>query len=397
MDTLFQNSITKVKKVNTRFKRYLLYRINWNDRLIVIKGARGVGKTTLILQYIKETFGITDSILYVSLDNIWFAENTIVSLADQFAKNGGTHLFLDEVHKYPGWAREIKNIYDDYPDLNLILTSSSSLQILQGNADLSRRVAIYQLHEMSLREFILLHYQLELPVISIKEIILNHIGKAAEYTEKIKPVKLFNEYLKFGAYPYSIENKDNYWQRLHNTLIITLETDLTAILNIEYGAVVKLKKLMYVIATSPPFKPNISELSSKIGVSRDTLLKYLQYLKNAHMINLLKTEKKGMSYLAKPEKIYLNNPNLLFAILQEQKNTGTLRETFFYNQLSESNDLFYTPSGDFKINNQSIIEIGGKNKTNKQIKGISNSYLALDDIEIGYQNTIPLWLFGFLY
>ena len=397
MDTLFQNSITKVKKVNTRFKRYLLYRINWNDRLIVIKGARGVGKTTLILQYIKETFGITDSILYVSLDNIWFAENTIVSLADQFAKNGGTHLFLDEVHKYPGWAREIKNIYDDYPDLNLILTSSSSLQILQGNADLSRRVAIYQLHEMSLREFILLHYQLELPVISIKEIILNHIGKAAEYTEKIKPVKLFNEYLKFGAYPYSIENKDNYWQRLHNTLIITLESDLTAILNIEYGAVVKLKKLMYVIATSPPFKPNISELSSKIGVSRDTLLKYLQYLKNAHMINLLKTEKKGMSYLAKPEKIYLNNPNLLFAILQEQKNTGTLRETFFYNQLSESNDLFYTPSGDFKINNQSIIEIGGKNKTNKQIKGISNSYLALDDIEIGYQNTIPLWLFGFLY
>ena len=397
MEVLKQKSLIKINKVNTIFKRYLYDKIDWSDRLIIIKGARGVGKTTLMLQHINETFGNTEHILYTSLDDIWFADNTIVSLADQFVKMGGTHLFLDEVHKYPNWAREIKNIYDDYAELNLILTSSSALQIIQGKADLSRRAVIYQFNEMSIREYLMLHYEINIPVISIKNLLAGHIQTALEIRKTIKPVRIFKEFLQYGAYPYSIENKNNYHQRLINTVLLTIETDLPAILNIDYSSVVKLKRLIYVIASSAPFKPNISELSKKIGVSRDTLLRYLHYLEDAHLINLLKTEKSGMSYFAKPDKIYINSPDMLYAIGNDKVNTGTLRESFFFNQLKTVKKLYYTPAGDFNVNNECIIEIGGKNKTNKQIKSISNSYLAKDDIEIGYNNTIPLWLFGFLY
>jgi len=197
--------------------------------------------------------------------------------------------------------------------------------------------------------------------------------------------------------PYSIENKDNYLQRLLNKIILTLETDMPAILNIDYSSVVKLKRLLYVVTTSSPFKPNISELSQKIGVSRDTLLRYIHYLENAHLINLLKTEKTGMSYMAKPDKIFPGNPNILYAIGEEQINTGTLRETFFFNQLSSLTKLYYTPDGDFNVNNDFVVEIGGKNKTHQQIKSLRDGYLALDGMEIGYKNKIPLWLFGFLY
>lgn len=397
MEVLKQKSLIKINEVNTTFKRYLYYKIDWNDRLIIIKGARGVGKTTLILQHIKETFGNNENILYTSLDDIWFADNTIVSLADQFVKMGGTHLFLDEVHKYPNWAREIKNIYDDYSELKLILTSSSALQIIQGKADLSRRAVIYQFNEMSIREYLMLHYKINIPVISIKNLLERHIQTALEIRKTIKPVRIFKEFLQYGAYPYSIENKNNYYQRLINTVLLTIETDLPAILNIDYSSVVKLKRLIYVIASSSPFKPNISELSKKIGVSRDTLLRYLHYLEDAHLINLLKTEKSGMSYFAKPDKIYINSPDMLYAIDSENVNIGTLRESFFFNQLKTVKNLYYTPAGDFNVNNECIIEIGGKNKTNKQIKSIPHSYLAKDDIEIGYKNTIPLWLFGFVY
>lgn len=397
MEVLKQKSLIKINEVNTTFKRYLYYKIDWNDRLIIIKGARGVGKTTLILQHIKETFGNNENILYTSLDDIWFADNTIVSLADQFVKMGGTHLFLDEVHKYPNWAREIKNIYDDYSELKLILTSSSALQIIQGKADLSRRAVIYQFNEMSIREYLMLHYKINIPVISIKNLLERHIQTALEIRKTIKPVRIFREFLQYGAYPYSIENKNNYYQRLINTVLLTIETDLPAILNIDYSSVVKLKRLIYVIASSSPFKPNISELSKKIGVSRDTLLRYLHYLEDAHLINLLKTEKSGMSYFAKPDKIYINSPDMLYAIDSVNVNIGTLRESFFFNQLKTVKNLYYTPAGDFNVNNECIIEIGGKNKTNKQIKSIPHSYLAKDDIEIGYKNTIPLWLFGFVY
>ncbi|MFO7789799.1 MAG: AAA family ATPase [Bacteroidales bacterium] len=397
MNILVQKSIKKIKTVTTAFKRYLYYKIDWKDRLIIIKGARGAGKTTLILQYIQETFGYSDKALYVSLDDIWFAENRLVHLAEEFVKMGGTHLFIDEVHKYPGWSREIKNMYDDHRELHLIITSSSALQILKGSSDLSRRSMIYNLNEISIREFIQLHYQISVPKLSLHEILSNHTQKAVEISEIIKPLRIFKEYLQWGCYPYSIENKDNYLQRLINTVLLTLETDMPAILNIDYGSVVKLKRLLYVITTSSPFKPNISELSQKIGVSRDTLLKYIHYLENAHLINLLQSGKKGMSYMAKPEKIYPGNPNIIFAVGEKQINTGTLRETFFFNQLSAFTKIYYTPDGDFNVNNEFVVEIGGKNKTNEQIKSLENAYLALDGIETGYKNKIPLWLFGFLY
>lgn len=397
MNQLVQKSIKKVKNVTTAFKRYLYYEIDWKDRLIIIKGARGTGKTTLILQYIKETFEYSDKALYVSLDDIWFSENRLVHLAEEFVKMGGTHLFIDEVHKYPVWSQEIKNMYDDHPELQLIVTSSSALQILKGSSDLSRRAIIYNLNEMSIREFIQLHHQIPVPKLSLHEILSNHTQKAVEISEMIKPLRIFKEYLQWGCYPYSVENKDNYLQRLINTVLLTLETDMPAILNIDYSSVVKLKRLLYVITTSSPFKPNISELSQKIGVSRDTLLRYIHYLENAHLIHLLQSGKIGMSYMAKPDKIYPGNPNIIYAVGENQINTGTLRETFFFNQLMAFTKIYYTTAGDFNVNNEFVVEVGGKNKTNEQIKSLEKAYLALDGIEIGFKNKIPLWLFGFLY
>lgn len=397
MEALLNKSLQKVSNENTKFKRYLYNRIDWNDRLISIKGARGVGKTTLLLQQIKENHGTTPEVLYVSLDDIYFGENKLVSLADRFVKTGGEYLFLDEVHKYPGWSREIKNIYDDFQNLKVVFTSSSALEILKGDADLSRRAIIYEMANLSLREYVELEYNIKLPVISLDEILNNHLNLALEIGKQIKPIKIFNEYIKFGVYPYYTENKNNYFQRIENTVKLVLETDLPAIINIDYYSVYKLKKLLHVISTNVPFKPNISELSRKIGVTRDTLLRYFDYLNRAHIISLLHSDKSGMSIMAKPEKVYLENTNLLYALTDKTINTGTLRETFFFNQLKKDNAIRFSGLGDFIVNKKYIFEVGGKNKTQKQIAGLPDAFIVSDDIETGFKNKIPLWMFGFLY
>lgn len=398
MDTLLKKSLKKIRDIPDGFKRYLHREIDWTDRLIVIKGARGVGKTTLLLQHIKETHGLSDEVLYVSLDDIWFVDNRLTELAEQFVLEGGKYLYLDEVHKYPGWSQEIKNIYDDYPELNVVLTGSSALHIYSGQGDLSRRAVLYELYDLSLREFIAIKEGISLPVIKLEQILENHVDLAAEYSEHFRPIRLLKEYYNFGCYPYFIENRENYHQRLLNTINITLEVDLPAILgNINYSTIIKLKKLLYIIAHSVPFKPNITKLSHKIGVGRDTLLRYINHLAEARLIRLLHSNQKGIGYLTKPEKIYLANTNLIEALGEVESGKGTARETFFLNQLGTVANIHSHPETDFLVNDRFVFEVGGKSKTTHQIKGIDHAYVAADDLEIGYKNKIPLWLFGLLY
>ncbi len=398
MEKLMAKSIKKVDGVKTDFKRFLFDKINPDRRLTGIKGARGTGKTTLMLQYIKGNFGLTDEALYVSLDNIYFTENKLVDLADEFVKSGGKYLFLDEVHKYPHWSREIKNIYDDYSGLKIFFTGSSILEIDKGEADLSRRAKVYELPILSLREFVEISYGIKFRVFSLREIIENHIEVARAINKKIKPVKEFNNYNHYGAYPFFLEaGQEDYPDHLERIVRLVLETDLPASVAIDYSSIVKLKQLLMIISESVPFQPNISKLSIKIGVTRETLLKFLYYLEKARLVALLKSGTKGLSKMAKPDKIYLHNANLSYALQPENTNIGTVRETFFYSQLLQGHHVAMPRKGDFIIDNKLVFEVGGKNKIKKQVAALKDAFVVSDNIEYGFKNKIPLWLFGFLY
>jgi uncharacterized protein len=397
MDRLIAVSRQKTEGVKIDFKRYLYNQIDWTNRLIAIKGARGVGKTTLLLQHMKEFDKKDGTFLYASLDDIYFTAHTLVEFAESFYKNGGKVLFLDEVHKYPGWSREIKNVYDSYSELKIVFTSSSILQIFKGSADLSRRTVTYDLPGLSFREYLDMTGVLKLPSVTLLEIVNNHGPLESEIAKQIRPLKYFKEYLKYGYYPYFIENIDSYHQKLMSSINITLEYDLPSAQQIEYANIHKLKKLLYILATSVPFTPNISKLSEQINSTRATVLQYLDHLKSAQIISLLNTDSMGNGYLTKPDKIYLQNTNIMYAIAPEMANTGNLRETFFYNQLNIKHNLTLPKQGDFVVDKKYTFEIGGKNKTMEQITGITDGYIAADDIEYGFKNKIPLWLFGFLY
>jgi predicted AAA+ superfamily ATPase len=397
MQKLYEKSIRKVKGIKIDFIRYLFYEINWKDRLIGIKGARGAGKTTLLLQKLKKDSANHPESLYISMDDVYFSKNSLVDFVDLFVKNGGEVICIDEVHKYPNWSQEIKNIYDDYPNLQVVFTSSSALEIHKGDSDLSRRARIYHLNELSLREYIQLMYKKEFSAISMKDVLFHHTELSVLLTEQIKPVKLLKEYMQYGSYPFISEGKNKYYERIETVINLIIESDLPAITEIEYSTIVKLKKLIFILSESVPFKPNIAELSRKVSTSRDLLLKYLHYLERANLLKLLRRDTKGISQMSKPEKIYLNNPTLMHAISTDKVNEGNLRETFFMNQVNCKHHLTYPGKGDFKIDETYIIEVGGKNKSQEQISNLKNSFLAIDDIEYGYKNKIPLWLFGFLY
>ncbi len=386
-----------IEQVPVEFERYLLSKINWNNRLIAIKGARGSGKTTLILQHIIKNRKLDHTTLYISLENLYFYKNTLLSLADTFVLNGGKYLFLDEVHKYPNWSREIKLIYDKHKNLKLVFTSSSILEIHNAKYDLSRRAVEYYLKELSLREYIELSSNITFPAYSFNEILENHTEISRKITKTIKPLFQFNKYIISGVYPYFIEGEKEYTQKLRNTLNIVIENDLTSVYKIDFNMVHKLKKLLYAVATSVPFKPNISKLSERIGISRQSLLTLLNYLEKAEIIYQLNTDNTGISSLAKPEKIYLHNTNLLNSIAVENFNIGNIRETFFLNQLSTTEKVNYSKVTDFIVNDKYSFEIGGKSKQQKQIKDLQNAFIVKDSIENGINNVIPLWLFGFLY
>ncbi len=397
MERLIQTFKRRLKSIDLRFKRYLWNEINWNKRLIAITGALGVGKTTFLLQYVKENFKDTDDVLYTSLDNLYFAKNSLYDLADEFVKYGGQMLLLDEVHKYKNWSVEVKNIYDDFPELKIILTGSSAIDIYKGEGDLSRRMVKYKMNGLSFREFIELKYNIKFRPYTLEEILAEAPVITAEINEKIKPLKLFKEYLQFGYYPFFIEGTDDYYIRIEQTVNQILEADLPSIEKINFNTIYNLKKLLAVLSEVVPYKPNISKLSAQIGISREVVIKYLYWLQRADLLLLLTVDTYGISKLNKPDKIYLNNPNLIYALTESNVNQGTIRETFFLNQLSVKHRVNYTNVGDFIADGKWLFEIGGKNKTRKQIAGEKNAFVVADGIEYPDKNRIPLWLFGFLY
>ena len=395
MERLYNISQYLQKKVPDDFRRYLYDEIDWDAQLIAIAGARGCGKTVILLQYLK-SIANKKNVLYVSLDDIFFSENKLVFFAESFYQKGGEVLALDEVHKYPNWSQEIKNIYDTLPDLKLIFTGSSALEIHKGLYDLSRRALVYNLPGLSFREYIELRYKIVLPVFKLKDILLADNSLNSLIIDKIKPLQVFEEYLQMGYYPFFINAKQNYLKQLLNTINQVIETDLPAIFDIEFASVIKIKKLLSVISRIVPYKPNIEELARQVGTTRDTLLKYLFYLEKVQIIKWLGKDTHGLNYLNKPEKLYLNNSNIIHA-LSNQPNKGNMRETFFLNQLSAQNFVSYPNKGDFLVDDNYIFEIGGKSKSRKQIAKLENSYIVADNIEYSFENKIPLWLFGFLY
>lgn len=397
MEELIAKSIKKINQTHTEFRRFLLNRINFSNRLIAIKGARGTGKTTLLLQYAQSLYNKKDDVLYIAMDDLFFYKNTLYELAKEFSQNNGKHLLLDEVHKYPNWSREIKLIYDDLPELHIVFTSSSILNIFKGESDLSRRCVSYILPELSLREFIQLESKIQISSYPLKSIIQNHQAIEKEINKKIKPIYEFNKYLKYGQYPYFIEGVGEYYQKLLATIHLILEIDLKAIEDLDYNNISKLKKLLYTIATSVPFFPNISKLSEKVELSRPFMIKALRLLEEAQMIKQLHKNNKGISYLSKPDKIFLNNTNLIYTIAHDNANIGNIRETFFLNQLHINHLVTLPKVGDFEVDNKYVFETGGKKKGLEQIKTLQNAYVVKDDIEYGSNKIIPLWLFGFMY
>jgi len=396
MQNLRQQFYEKYAIIQTENVRSFIDTIDWNNRFIGIKGSRGVGKTTLILQYIKKNFKPDNTVLYVSLDSLYFLENKLYDLANDFYKKGGEFLAIDEVHRYPDWALEIKNIYDNMPDLKVVFTGSSLLHINEAKADLSRRAVMYSMPGLSFREFLNFETKTEFKAYTIDQILNNHIELAITIKQKIKPLKFFNDYLNYGYYPFYLENKKSFHQKLSEIILTILEVDIPQYAHIQTSNIIALKKLLAVISNSVPFKPNMNSLSERTGISLNTMKLYLKLLNDAELLQLLYVENKGINSLNKPEKIYLNNSSLMNN-LSLNANIGNIRETFFFNQLSKKNKVYASKKTDFYIDQEYSFELGGKNKRRKQIKDLKKAFIVKDDIEIGSENIIPLWLFGFLY
>ncbi len=404
MTTLFELSVRLTRNIGSEFKRFLYDRIDWNGRLIEIYGQRGAGKTTLMLQKVKElNFILPGQALYVSLDDIYFFNHSIIDTADSFLKYGGRYLFMDEVHRYPAkfsgydWSAEIKNINDRYPELNVVYSGSSVLKLFKGQGDLSRRKLSYNLPGLSFREFLIISKVLDFRPVTLEDILTHHISITNEIAGKIKIFRWFEKYLQYGYFPFFTESAEKYYDRLNDIISLVIESDIPAVTDIPYLTSVKLKKLLSVIASSVPFTPNLTKTGADLQVTdQRTLLKYLNYLDKAGLISMLSREGKGNQGLRKPEKIYLGNPNYLFCF-NEHPEKGTIRETFFYSQAIADHSVSYTEAGDFKINGRTVFEVGGKNKESRQIAGVKDSWLALDSIETGHGKQIPLWMFGFMY
>ena len=404
MEAVINLSNRLTSSVDLSFQRTLLHEIDWSQRLIEIRGSRGVGKTTLLLQKSNEIRLNGGKVVYASLDTPYFYSNSLFEFANEFTKYGGTHLFLDEVHRYPSkskhsdWSLEIKNIYDAFPELKIVYSGSSILHLYKGKGDLSRRKAGYLLNGLSFREYLAFNKIIDHRKVSLEEIIAKHEEIAQDIVHKIRPLPHFKNYLKVGFYPFYAGNESIYYQQLQEMVNQIIDSDLPYLATISQGAQEQLKRLLGAISSTVPYVPNMKKLAELIHVTdHRTLLKYLHLLEQAQLISLLRSNSKGNKILEKPDKIFLNNTNLKNALSLHNNDSGGDREAFFYNQLSQNVSLNYPKKGDFIVNNKYIFEIGGKSKTNKQIIKEVNAYIASDDIEIGFGNKIPLWLFGFLY
>lgn len=390
MESLYRSFKLQLEHTSTAFVRYLHDHIAWESRLIAILGARGVGKTTLLLQHIK-LYEKLEEVLFVTADDFYFTKHRLFDLAYRFYVNGGKRLYIDEIHKYQGWSREVKNIYDQIPDLKVVYTGSSVLDLEKGGADLSRRKVEYKLPGLSFREYVNISRGWELPAYSLDEVLA---GKVDFPYEKERPLKLFKEYLKIGYYPFF--NDTEYQLRLKSVINQMVETDIPMFAEMNVASAVKLKKLLYTLAQSVPFKPNYTKLERDLEISRNTLPDYVSYLEKAGVINLLREKAKGLKLLEKVEKIYLNNPNMAYVISETVPDIGSIRETVFFAWMRVGYFVTSSPVSDFEIEGKTF-EVGGKNKTRQQIKDVAEGYVVKDDEEYVFQNIIPLWMFGFVY
>ena len=394
MDRFILKSEKKRNEVSDTFVRYLWKEVDWSQRLILLLGHRGVGKTTLLLQQMKSD--PTKSI-YLSLDDYYFEEIRLIEVVSALYDLGYRSFYLDEIHRYVHWSKELKNVYDDFTDSKFVVTGSSILEISKGQADLSRRAVVYPLLGLSFREFLLLEEKIDLQVVTLEEMIRNHSVISADYLDHFDIKTTFKNYLNYGYYPFYREGKRVYHQKLQETTNLVIDSDVTPFEELNYTTVRVMKKLLYVISQSVPFIPNISKLAEKMGVTRNTILKLLDILDKAQLLSLLHTSTEGISMLQKPEKIYLQNTNLAYMFAHESPNVGNIRETFFLNQLKVKHQVTAPKYGDFMVDSTYVFEVGGTSKTSKQIQGVPNAYLAIDGIAGGVGNRIPLWLFGFLY
>lgn len=386
---LYQAMEELVKLTPTSFYRYLYRNIPWHDRMVGIVGPRGVGKSTMLLQRVIEQQG-NGKYLYVSADHIYFSNHTLVDLANRFELYGGTHLFIDEVHKYPRWSRELKNIYDGHPKLHVVFTGSSVLDLLQGEADLSRRVLLQQMQGLSFREYLEFEHGITSPARTLEDILDGNIKiEGVEH-----PMPLFHDYLQKGYYPFSREM--GFYNRLQRIVSLTMDTDIPQYADLRPSTANKLKLLLTIITGLAPYKPNITKLASEIGVSKNNIQDYLTLLERAGMIGQLRDSISGLRLLGKVEKVYLDNPTLMYALSETVPDTGNVRETFFYNQMRLNHTVTSSKESDFRIGKYTF-EIGGRNKGSRQIEGLSDAYIVKDEIEYAYLNVIPLWAFGLNY
>lgn len=397
MNELLEQSERLVNEVSMGFRRYLIDEINWDNRLIGIKGARGTGKTTMVLQWLHQKKLNSSKVAYFSIDDMYFSTHSLLDTGRDFYLHGGQILVLDEVHKYENWAREIKNLYDRYKDLKIIFTGSSIIDISKQEGDLSRRAMIYELHGLSYREYLKMKKIIDFDNIDLNTIINNRNDLRAFFPVHFRPLEYFQDYLRYGYFPFSTEDKEGYAQRLRQLTRLIVETDMSELKGFDIRNAKKMLQLIYIIAQQVPFKPNINKLAEKSRIHRNSISNYLYFLEEARLINLLHPSGISIATLQKPEMIYLNNTNYMFAFALESPMKGSIRETFFYNQLVVKHKVRYPKTADFAIDDNYIFEIGGKTKSRKQIKGMNKAYIVKDDLEYPVGNALPLWLFGFLY
>ena len=377
-----------LRETTSTFHRYMYDRIDWNTRIVGLLGPRGVGKTTMVLQYIKENLPRKES-LYVVAEDLYFANHTLVDLADTFARTGGKYLIIDEIHKYKGWSRELKLIYDYHSELHVFFTGSSILDIYKGISDLSRRVLTYEMQGLSYREYLSLFHQIELPVYSIQQI----LNQEVELPQGFLPLQHFSDYLQRGYYPFRDNNFERYIMNVVNT---TLEVDIAQYADLTPATIRKLKRLLAIIAQAAPFKPNFTQIGGQLEVSRNNIADLCAWLEKAGLIGQLRDSTGGIQGLGKVDKVYLDNATLIYVLGNKSTEIGTIRETFFYNQMRVITNVISSRISDFEIDGKTF-EVGGRKKKQKQIQNAEQGYVVKDDIETGYGNIIPLWQFGLTY
>ena len=399
MDVLISQFKRRMTGISLALVRECIHEVAWDERLSAIIGPRGVGKTTLMLQYIKQHYADNlGEVLYATTESLYFVQNTLIDLAERFVTNGGKHLFLDEIHRYPDWSREIKLIYDTYPELKVTISGSSLLQILNSEADLSRRCIWYNMQGLSFREFLQFYKGIDLPVFSLDNIIQKPDEVCHDVNALCHPVPLFHEYLQVGYFPYYLEGEERYYERVANVVDYVIGTELPMVCKVETVNVRKLQMLLNVVAGLVPYELDISKMALMLQASRNTVITYLRYLSMSKVINLLYSDLQSLKKVQKPDKMYLGNPNMLYALCLEKTNIGTARETFVVNQLGYQHRIEYgKKNGDFKIDGKYVFEVGGATKAFDQVAGLPDSYILADDIEWPVGNKLPLWLAGLLY